>query len=112
MLAKGKEQEEMEATAVKVTAIKDSLQKEEQMRQQLETESKKLAEKNDAMLKELQSNKNRSEEVAQRMNALTSAKVIINMVGKANAAGELKSSYRALAKTLTLARQALVSHSK
>uniref|UniRef100_A0A915EFF8 Myosin motor domain-containing protein n=1 Tax=Ditylenchus dipsaci TaxID=166011 RepID=A0A915EFF8_9BILA len=74
MLAKGKEQEEMEATAVKVTAIKDSLQKEEQMRQQLETESKKLAEENDAMLKELQSNKNRSEEVAQRMNALTSAK--------------------------------------
>lgn len=75
MLAVGKEQEEMEAVATKLTSFQEGVQKEKELRTKLEAESKRMAEEHEHMIQELEATKQHAEQIQQQISALASAKV-------------------------------------
>jgi len=75
LCVKGKAQQAMEKVEEQLKSVQESLQKEKELTDKLEKEAKKLLEEKEEMSKELEKSSSRGQEVQQRLNNLSSAKV-------------------------------------
>jgi chromosome segregation ATPase len=74
LLAKGKEEEQLEKLTEELTHAKENIVKETELRKRYEEETTKMKAEREDLLKAVESTKGKSQEIQERLNGLTAAK--------------------------------------